>query len=523
MTDSVFIPSTITTWQGTVIAATIATTSHTWTADGTGLFHTKTDLAKEWTTDYQAMLAGNASLLTPLQRLEGNAEATVDNTKLAHLSATKLTQYREDLQREFDAIYASQLINQQQYGIDPTKQLDAYSYLKLEQTMQSSPELEELGVQGHGTNNPIASRYIGYTTEFQNVTDNKTYFVGGGEDNGETAITHFTDDVNLGHTPFATVMHNGVLTQLNQNGNREDPLAKSINGQNEAEYDRIFVASDYSLDKTAHGAEIFVDYHGQSIAPAAPPVAGPGQITTLDGSVISGTIVAGEHTWVADGATGLLHTTTDLAAEWKADYAMMQAGHALTAEQRQEANAEAVLENTGIAKLSAPRQLKFREDLTRQFDAEAQAQLINHKTLGISPTAKFTGTAYIALSTTVFNNEALNELYTQGHGLNGKVPVKYRGFTKDFQNNTDNETNFVGTGPTTGTNALGSYVDNQLLGHIGGPVVLNNGHIRVIQQNSNVGQGIDTVVAEANLSFFTQKTDATSFAPRPAPKPTPTK
>lgn len=520
MTDSVLIPSTITTWQGTVIAATITTTPHSWVADSTGLFHTKTDLAKEWTSDYEAMLKGNAALLTPLQRLEGNAEATVDNTKLAHLSATKLTQYREDLQREFDAIYAAQLINQQQYGIDPTKELDTYTYLKLEQTMQSSPSLEELGVQGHGTNDPIASRYIGYTTGFQNVTDNKTYFVGGGLDNAETAVPNFTDDVNLGHTPFATVMRNGVLFQLNQNGNREDPLARSIVGQNESEYERIFVASDYSLDKTATGAQVFVDYNGKSIAPAPAPVAGPGQITTQDGSVISGTIVAGEHTWVADGTTGLLHTGTNLAAEWKADYAMMLAGKALTAEQRQEANAEAVLENTGIAKLSAPRQLMFREDLTRQFDAEAKAQLINQKTLGISPTAQFTTTSIIALSDTIFHNETLNELYTQGHGLNSKnILVKYRGYTDDFQNNIDNETNFSGAGPEAGTNALGSYVDNELLGHIGGPVVLNNGHIRVVQQNSNLSQRIDTVVTEANLSLFTLKTDASSFAPKPAPVP----
>jgi len=92
---------------------------------------------------------------------------------------------------------------------------------------------------------------------------------------------------------------------------------------------------------------VFVDYHGQSIAPAAAPVAGAGQITTQDGSVISGTITAGDHTWVAD-STGLLHTATNLATEWKTDYALMQAGKTLTSEQRQEANGEAVLENTGI-------------------------------------------------------------------------------------------------------------------------------------------------------------------------------
>jgi len=124
------------------IPGTISNAAHTWTADANGLFHTQTDLAKEWANDHDMMLKGNASLLTPLQRLEGYAEVTVENTKLAALSPARLTAYREDPQREFDAIDAAQTINQQRYGIDPTKEFNTYSYLKLEQTIQSDDSLQ---------------------------------------------------------------------------------------------------------------------------------------------------------------------------------------------------------------------------------------------------------------------------------------------------------------------------------------------------------------------------------------------
>ena len=65
-----------------------------------------------------------------------------------------------------------------------------------------------------------------------------TYFVGGSADNGETAVPNFVDDVDLGHTPFATVEKDGVLYQLNQNGDREDPVSLSISGQNKSQYER---------------------------------------------------------------------------------------------------------------------------------------------------------------------------------------------------------------------------------------------------------------------------------------------
>ena len=298
--------STVITWDGSAIPGTLSgLTAHTWLADANGLFHTATNLASEWASDYQTMLAGHADTLTAMQRMEGNAEAVIENTKAAKLEPAKLDALREDLQREYDAIGAAIQIDQTAYGIDPAKAFSSYTYLKMEQTLQGNETLLELAYQGHGTNHPIAPRYSGYTTDFQNKTDGKTYFVGGGVDNGEKAIAAFLDDVVLTHAPFASVMHNGTLTQLNQNGNFESSVTVAVAGINESAYTRVFVASDFSSNASAQGVVVLVP--NAQPAPTL-PVAAAGQVTTLDGSVISGTITGlTAHTWTAD-ATGLFHT-----------------------------------------------------------------------------------------------------------------------------------------------------------------------------------------------------------------------
>ena len=160
----------IATFDGSVIAGTISgLTAHSWTADANGLFHT-TDLSAEWKADEATMLAGHADTLTPLQRMEGNAEAVIDNTAAAtRFNATQLQALCEDAQREFDAIDAAQRINQVQYGIDPALEWNSYTYLKMEETLQGNEQLKELGYQGHGVNGP--PRYNGFTTDFQNKTD----------------------------------------------------------------------------------------------------------------------------------------------------------------------------------------------------------------------------------------------------------------------------------------------------------------------------------------------------------------
>jgi hypothetical protein len=233
-------------YDGNLIPTTLTVeTPHTWIAGADGLYHTATDLQTEWRSDYTQMLAGHGDQLTAVQRMEGNAEAVFANTNLNKLDANTQHRDREDLQREFDAISGATAINAQMLGIDMKAQFTQVSYLALEHTMQSNTQLEELGLQGHGLNKPPSAKYNGYTQDIQNVVDAKTKFVGGGLDNGENAIAAFMDDVILGHTPFAPVEINGHLEQLNQNGAREDVLAKAVAGMNEGAFSRVFTANNF--------------------------------------------------------------------------------------------------------------------------------------------------------------------------------------------------------------------------------------------------------------------------------------
>ena len=513
----VMLPSTITTWDGSVIPSVITDTAHAWKADATGLFHTTSDLATEWATDYSAMLAGHADLLSPLQRIQGNAEAVLENTKADKLGATRLGALREDLQREFDAIDKAMKINEVKYGIDPTREFNTYTYLKMEQTLQADESLQELGYQGHGTNNPVESRYSGYTTDFQNKTDNTTYFVGGGVDNGEKAIAAFLDDVALSHAPFATVAQNGHLEQLNQNGNAEDTLATVVRAANEDTYERVFVASDFSTDKAAHGEVVLV-----KAVKAAPelPKAGVGQVTTIDGSVISGTITSTPHTWVAD-STGLFRTNANLGAEWATAYHMMLQGLTLTPLQHWEAEAEAVLENTGAAKLGTIKIAALREDTQREMDAVWTAMKIDEAKLGIPDTAAFTTHTYLMMERTLRFDESLEELALQGHGLNGKVASQYRGYTENFQNKIDNTTLYTGPGLDNGEKAIADFFDDVILTHAPFPTVLHNGKLVQLNQNGNRETTMAQTIQAANEAMFTLKLDESDFL-HPKPKVTTT-
>ncbi len=238
---------TVTTLDGSRISDTITgLTPHVWVADANGLFHTKTDLNAEWHTYYAMMLAGHGDKLTAIQRLEGNAEAVFENTGISKLSAAKQAAAREDVQRELDAMAGAMKINQQTLGIDPNKPLTERTYLALEHTLQSNKVLEELALQGHGLNNPPATKYRGFTQDIQNNVDNTTKYVGGGLNNGKNAIADFFDDNIISHTPFPVVYRNGVLTQLNQNGNAENTLAQAVAALDEGMYNRTYKASDFS-------------------------------------------------------------------------------------------------------------------------------------------------------------------------------------------------------------------------------------------------------------------------------------
>lgn len=480
----------LTAWDGSALPGTISgITAHAWTADSAGLYHTTADLKSEWTGVYAQMLAGHADVLSPLQRMEGNAEAVIENTKAGALPAGRQAALREDLQREYDAIDAAMRVNQAQYGIDPNRQFNSYTYLKMEQTLQADERLQELGYQGHGTNNPSAARYRGFTTDFQNTTDGDTFYVGGGTGNGEKAIADFLDDDVLTHAPFPTVMHDGQWTQLNQNGDLENSLADAVSAANATTYTRVLVASDFSANQAAQGEVRLVPN-----AQAAPslPTAGAGQVSTLDGSVVSGTVTGiTAHSWTTD-ASGLFHTATDLAAEWKADLGMVRHNQAVTPLQRWEANAEALLEASPVAKLPAAAQAAVREDVQRQLDAVWAAMRMDQDTLGIPATARFTDHSYLMMERTLRSNEQLEELAVQGHGLNGAAPAKYTGFV-----------GLQGAfGTDKATKAFVDFIDEGMLTNAASPTVLHNGKAWQLDQDGTRISKLDTAVALADFGLF---------------------
>ncbi len=503
---------TETALDGSLIPSVITTlTPHSWTADAAGTFHTTADLRAEWTASYAVMLAGHADQLSALQRMEGNAEAVLENTKASKLPATGQAGFREDAQREFDAIDAAMRINAAKYGIDPTMQFNGYTYLKMQQTLRANEQLKELGLQGHGVNTPPAARYNGFTNDFQNRTDGTTFYVGGGPGNGTTAIASFFDDEVLTHAPFPVVEHNGVLVQLNQNGNLETPLADVLAAANAVAYTRVLVASDFSTDKTAMGEVRLVP----NAKPAPPsPVAAAGSVTTFDGSVIGGSISGlTAHAWIAD-ATGQFITLADLATEWRANYAVMLAGHAdrLSPLQRMEGNAEAVIENTGASRLSVSSQAALRQDAQREFDAIDAAMRINQTGFGIDPTQQFNAWTYARMQQTLQDNEQLLELGYQGHGVNAPPATKYDGFTTDFQNRTDGTTFYVGGGPGKGELAIANFFDDDVLTHAPFPVVAHNGVLEQLNQNGNLEDPVFGVVASANAIAYTTVLVASDFS-----------
>ena len=120
------------------------------------------------------------------------------------------------------------------------------TYLQLEQTIQSDPTLEELGIQGHGLNNPPAARYFGYTNDFQNNVDTTTKYIGGGLNNNQNALTDFFDDNIISHAPFPVVWKNGKLIQLNQNGAAENTLTQAVTALNNTMFFRVYTSTDFS-------------------------------------------------------------------------------------------------------------------------------------------------------------------------------------------------------------------------------------------------------------------------------------
>lgn len=191
----------------------------------------------------------------------------------------------------------------------------------------------------------------------------------------------------------------------------------------------------------------------------------------------------------------------------------MLAGHgaSLTAIQRLEGNAEAVFENTGLSKLAAATQVRDREDLQRQFDAEAAVMAINARTLGISTAASFTQQSYLAMEHTLQSNSALEELALQGHGLNHPSAAKYDGYTNDIQNAVDKGTTFIGGGLDNNQAAAANLLDDVILGHAPFPAVFINGKFQQLNQNGAAEDLVTKAVAGLNEAAFARTFKASDF------------
>lgn len=239
-----------TSFTGATISGTITgLTAHSWVDDANGLFHTTTDLHAEWIGYYQQMIDGNSASLTSTERLEAQAQAVFNYTTLSQLPSNQQAVIREDVQREIDVIGAAMQIDQSTLGIDPTAPLTAQSYLDLVNTIQANPTLEELGVQGHGLNDPPLSRYDGYTNDAQHNTDTTTFYVGRGPDHDEKAVKVFMDDAVMTHIVFPVVMRNGRLIQLNQDGDKEETLTAAVTLANSTMYGPLLAAKDFSTHR----------------------------------------------------------------------------------------------------------------------------------------------------------------------------------------------------------------------------------------------------------------------------------
>ncbi len=494
-----------TTFFGATISGMITDTAHVWTANASGLFSTTADLATEWQNAYSAMMANDASTLTFIQRLEGNAEAVFENAGIAKLDTATQARDRMDVQREFDAIGVAM----NELGLDPKAALTTQNYLAIENTIISDPSLEELAFQGHGLNDPSVPKYDGYTNDFQNNVDNTTLYIGGGLNNNQNAVADFFDDDILTHIAFPTVAQNGQLQQLNQNGAAENTLSQAVGAIDQFGAGMVLTAADFSATPGT-----------ASSTPETPPDPAPtplpaGQMLTLFGATISTTQIVNGHTWVA-GPSGLFETSANLAAEWQSDYQMILNGQSssMTAIQRLEGNAEAVFLNTGLATLGQTDYTQLSYDMMdAQRQIDALAGIMTALGLGSAP---LTDANYLAIQHALQNNPAyaaLEQLAIEGHGLNGFSSEEYAGYTNDFQTKVDNKTLYVGPGLDSGERAVTNYFDDAILTHFPFPTVAQNGELIQLNQNGKTEDTLQAQVAGLNQSLFSVVTAADFSVP----------
>lgn len=495
--------TSLTTLSGATIPGVIGgLTPHTWViASSLGLYHPTYNLAAEWQSDYQIMLAGNGDTLTPFQRLAGNAEAVFENTNLANESAAIQEACREDVQRQIDALAAATQIAAAIYGFDPNAPLTAQTYEEISRIEQTSPVLQELADQGHGLNDPPDFRYNGYTNQFQVGIDQSTLYVGGGTDNGQLALTDFFDDIGLSHSPFPSVAINGTLTSLNQNGTAEISVGAQVSALNNTMFNRVLMPSDFSTDPKATGAVVSIP--GADTTPVATPV--PTSTTSIYGDPLPATISGvTAHSWTAD-ADGLYQTTANIRVEWLAYYhVMLEGGGAnLTPIERLEGNAEAVLENSPASQLPEAQLNALIEDAQRQFDTIGAAMQIDTKTLGIDFSKPMTMLSYLDLEHTIGNNDALLELAMQGQGLVDSPAGKYSGFTAFLQSAAKAAPYYVGGGLDNGA-SVAQFFNDVVMTHLDFPSVMHDGSYQQLNQNGNLQAPTTSALAAVNDMMYSR-------------------
>jgi hypothetical protein len=493
---------------GGTISATIAMTPHSWVAGSDGLFYTPTDLSQEWATYYQQALAGTA--LTPLQHLEASAEAVFLNTKLNTLDPAVQERDREDVQREFDAI----AVAMDRAGLSNVKQLTVNDYLAISYQIRADPVLQELAIQGHGLNSPPSAKYNGYTQDFQNNVDRTTLFIGGGLDNNQNALTDFFDDVVISHEPFPTVPEWNGLEQLNQNANNEDYVATATSGFNDAMFNRVYTAKDFSQTPGKASSTV-------APPPTAPVPYGPTQMLGYYNTPVDRTITIANadlgagisHTWQADGSGRYVLTgSTDLASEWLADYRVLTGGTAaqqaaLTNVQRLEGNIEGIFLNTSLRSLSAAQLATDRMDIQRQLDALSAAMVM----AGVGPQAQFTASTYRATSLVLQGTPDLDELALQGHGLGGTGLARYNGYVNDIQwTQVDTRTLYVGPGFDSGTKAVTTLLNDLTLEPFA--QVAQNGVLYQLDHDGMTGATLGATIDGVNAAMASLQYGQSAFS-----------
>ncbi len=499
---------TTSTAFGQVIDSTIVANGHTWVADANGQFHTLANLEIEWRTYYQQMLAGNGASLTAVQRLAGNAEAVFENTLLGGgpdwLPHSYEMAYREDVQRMLDAIGEAMTLNLASFGTNPAAPLTISSYMALAHTIQGSPALAELALQGVGMNNAISGRYNGYTMDvlrWGTPVDNSVLFIGGGLDNNQLAVRGLMTDGIMSQLLNPVVFRGGVLVQDNNQFTTQSTPAQAVVALDDLAWFRTLHATDFST--TASSAKAgYVSPAQAIVVPAVPAKVAANSFTGIYGDVmlkreVIASGLTASHVWTAD-ANGLFHTTTDLAAEWKNYYGQLLAGKGrnLSAIQRLEANAEAVFENTAIATASAAKQVAYREDVQRALDAMAMALKLDSVNLGLDPNAQLTEESYLALEHTIRGNVVLNELYLQGHGLAGAAGTRYSGYVNDFRGLASRTSVLVDY-----SNALSSFMDHFIIGNLAFGVEIWNWNTAQLNEAGNVESNLFTAIAQLNTTI----------------------